>query len=226
MRAILLVGFMYYDGRGAPKDLQKARHWFKAAALNLIALSPRQDRRTESLERNLPGADAFRARTIPPELAAEIEWLNEIERGDPRVMYATALRLRDGDGLPQHREAAVALLRLAAKRGVMEANYDLGVMLLDAPRDYLDTADGIRALIEAGDNRFVPAQVELGRRYATGDGVRRWDRSAYGWLLMAEDNGADVAALLEEVGGRLSEDERRSARADAERRSSHPLRSR
>ena len=226
MRAILLVGFMYYDGRGAPKDLQKARHWFKAAALNLIALSPRQDRRTESLERNLPGADAFRARTIPPELAAEIEWLNEIERGDPRVMYATAVRLRDGDGLPQHREAAVALLRLAAKRGVMEANYDLGVMLLDAPRDYLDTADGIRALIEAGDNRFVPAQVELGRRYATGDGVRRWDRSAYGWLLMAEDNGADVAALLEEVGGRLSEDERRSARADAERRSSHPLRSR
>ena len=163
---------------------------------------------------------------FPPELAAEIDWLSEIEGDDPQVLHETAVRVRDGNGLPQVRDAAVAWLRLAAKRGVMEANYDLGIALLNAPGGYHDTADGISALVLAGGNGFVPALVELGRRYATGDGVRRWDRTAYVWLLMAKNNGADVAALLDEVGGRLSRTELRMAREDAERGTSYPLRSR
>ena len=40
-------------------------------------------------------------------LNSQIAWIEEIESGDPRIMYETALRLRDGDGLPQHRQAAL-----------------------------------------------------------------------------------------------------------------------
>ncbi len=226
VEAFLPAALMYYDGRGAPKDLQKARHWFKAAALNLVDKSPSDDRRMIIARNGLRRANGLRPRLFPAELAAEIIWLREIEDSEPQVLYETALRVRDGDGLPWVRDAAVALLRLAAKRGVMEANYDLGMLLLDAPRGFLDAADGIRALALAGDNGFVPAQVELGRRYASGNGVRRWDHTAYVWLLMADENGADVAALLEEVGGRLTGRERRAAREVAEKAASYPLRSR
>ena len=34
-------------------------------------------------------------------LDSQIVWIAGIECGDPRVLYETALRLRDGDGLPQ-----------------------------------------------------------------------------------------------------------------------------
>ena len=43
--AALPLALMYYDGRGAPRDMQKARHWFKAAALSLVTASKRRDGR-------------------------------------------------------------------------------------------------------------------------------------------------------------------------------------
>ena len=52
----------------------------------------------------------YRSRVAPDILDSRIAWIEEIERGDPRVMYETALRLRDGDGLPQHREAGPDLV--------------------------------------------------------------------------------------------------------------------
>lgn len=81
-------------------------------------------------------------------------------------------------------------------------------------------------MAESGGSGFVSALMELGRRYATGDGVRQRDRAAYVWLLIAKDNGADVSSLLEEVGGRLWGYSRRAAGEDAARGTSYRLRSR
>ncbi len=220
------LGLMYYDGRGTPRDMTKARFWFKTEALNLVAESPRRDTRMEIARRNLRLSGGVRLRPFPVELAAAIEWVNGIEDGDPHVLHETALRVRDGDGLPQVHDAAVMWLRLAGKRGVPEANYDLALTLLDAPRGYRDTTGGIRALALAGRDGFVPAQVELGRRYAAGDQVQQWDHAAYVWLLIARENGADVASLLEEVGGRLTKRGRQAAREDASKGTYFPLDSR
>ena len=43
------------------------------------------------------------------------------------------------------------------------------------------------------------------------------------WLLIAEENGAEVAALLEKVGRRLSRTERRMAREEAAKGTHYPL---
>ena len=51
-------------------------------------------------------------------LESQIAWIEEIESGDPRVMYETALRLRDGEGLPQHRRAALTWFERAGDQGV------------------------------------------------------------------------------------------------------------
>ena len=138
-------------------------------------------------------------------------------------MFETALRVRDGSGLPQVREAAIAWLSEAGSRGVPEAYYELGRLYLDAPIDPFDESYGTFSLARAGRDGFVTAQVELGRRYAAGDQVQQWSKAAYVWLLMARENGADVAALLEEVGGPLSGFERFTALEDAEKGTYYPL---
>ncbi len=137
--------------------------------------------------------------------------------GDPRKLFQTALRVRDGSGLPQVREAAIVWLVWAGSRGVPEADYELGLTYLDTPRRELEVGAGIGSLAMAGRDGFVLAQVELGRRYAVGDQVQQSDHAAYVWLLMAEENGADVAALLEEVGARMSKGDRRAARDELEK---------
>ena len=216
------LGLLYYDGRGAPKDLAVARFWFKAAALTLVRFYRDPDERSRTAKDFMP-TDPFRSRELPPELIAEIDWLAGIEEGDPRVLHETALRVRDGDGLPRDREAAEFWLRRAGRRGVAEAYYDLGLSRLNDPIRGRDEEFGIVALAAAGRDGFVPAQVEIGRRYAEGNQVRRWDHAAYVWLLMAEENGAEVSALLEKVGQRLSEQGRQAARDAADKGTYYPL---
>lgn len=107
-----------------------------------------------------------------------------------------------------------------------EAYYDLGLTRLNDPVRPRDDEFGISALARAGRDGFVPAQVELGRRYAAGIQVQQWDHAAYVWLLIADENGADVGALLDEVGGRMSDQEREAAREEAETGTYYPLDSR
>ena len=222
MRSAFRLSLLYYDGRGTVRDPALAQRWFKVAALTLVGINSDPAKRQWAASLQMPRT-RYRTRELPPELVAEIDWLAEIEDGDPRIMYETALRVRDGDGLPQVRYAAEVWLSQAGSRGVPEAYYDLGRTLLDAPLYPIHPERGVLHLARAGRDGFVPAQVELGRRYANGDQVQQWDHAAYVWLLMAEENGADVAALREEVGARLSNEDRKTARAEAETGTYYPL---
>ena len=228
MQSALRVGLLYYDGRGVAQDFTAARFWFKAAALNLVsfAFSYSGKERLNRVEFDMPRTGDYDRREPPPELVAEFAWVAEVEGGDPQTLFETALRVRDGRGLPQVREAAERWLVKAGERGVPEAYYDLGLTYLDAPIEPHDVGDGVFYLAMAGRDGFVPAQVEMGRRYAGGEQLQQWSQAAYVWLLMARDNGADVAVLLDEVGGRLSGRERFTALEEAEKGTYYPLRSR
>ena len=215
------LSLLYYDGRGTGKDLEAAQHWFKAAALSMVASSYERGERLRWASGHMPRG-FFLQRDLPPELIDEIEWLAEIEDGDPRILHETALRVRDGDGLPRDSEAAERWLVKAGRRGVPEAFYDLGLTFLNTPIYSRDEEFGIRYLGAAGRDGYLPAQVELGRRYAAGDQVQQRDHAAYVWLLIADENGGDVAALLEQVGKRLSGEEREAARAEAEKGANFP----
>ena len=225
MQSALRLGLLYYDGRGAARDLTAARFWFKAAALNVVpyTVSLSAKEKLSELEYKIPRVDGYGPRKPPPELVAEFEWIVEIEGGGSQTLFETALRVRDGIGLPRVREAAIAWLSEAGSRGVPEAYYELARTYLDAQLYPIHVERGVRFLARAGRNGFVLAQVELGRRYAAGDQVQQWNHAAYVWLLIARNHGADVAALLNDVGGRLSDEERRAARADAEKGTYFPL---
>ena len=225
MQSALRLGLLYYDGRGVAQDSAAARFWFKAAALNLVPFTTPKER-LDLVEFDMPRTDGYNHREPPPELMAELEWVAAIEGGGLQTLFETALRVRDGSGLPRVREAAIAWLSEAGYRGLPEAYHELGRLYLDAPIERRDVGDGVFYLAMAGRDGFVPAQVEMGRRYAGGEQLQQWSQAAYVWLSMARDNGADVAVLLDEVGGRLSGRERFTALEEAEKGTYYPLRSR
>ena len=69
----------------------------------------------------------------------------------------------------------------------------------------------------------MKAQVELGRRFALGDQIDRWDYAAYVWLLIAKSNGADVDADLDRIRPHLSEGQLMIAPGDARRGAYYPV---
>ena len=158
------IGLMYLEGRGAPGDREAARFWFRKTVMSIHSF-PRESRllfiRAMLSERDVPQA-----------VLDEFEWANGLEDGVPRALYEAALRVRDGDGLPQDEDAAIRLLRLAGDRGVPEARYEAGLMLLDAAEDHR-WSWGLVLIAKAGAAGLVEAQEEVGLRFAYGRGVRQ-----------------------------------------------------
>lgn len=142
-------------------------------------------------------------------LDSRIAWIEEIERGDPRVMYETALRLRDGDGLPQRRDAALTWLERAGDHGVPEGYYAAARMLLDEPDDFLNRIMVDDLLKRAARKGVAAAQRDLGMRLIAAGPQSGGSYWGYHWLLLAQVNGADVdTGALTEAGASLSAEHR------------------
>ena len=141
---------------------------------------------------------------VPDEMTAIIDRVAALEDGDPRVLYETALRVRDGDGWPRDLDAAAEWMGIAGESGITDAAYDASQILLDPSRSSIDRTSGIRLLGDAGYAGHVGAQLEVARRFTTSDQIDRWDYAAYLWFSFAAQNGADVQADLDRIWARLS----------------------
>lgn len=155
---------------------------------------------------------------IPKRFAAPFALIEEFERGEPRVVYETALRLRDGDGLPRHREAALTWLERAGDYGVPEGYYAAARMLLDEPDTSLNRWKGEDLLKRAARYGVAAAQKDLSLRELAGVQQNETYRNRpYAWLLLAQANGADVsAAEFAAARDYLSEEAREDARASVQ----------
>ncbi len=142
-------------------------------------------------------------------LDSQIAWVEGIEQGDPRIMFETALRLRDGDGLPQHRRAALTWLERAGDLGVPEAHYAAVLILLDEPDNFLNRIMVKDLLKRAARKGVAAAQRDLGMRLIAADPHSGGSYQGYHWLLLAQVNGADVdTGALTEASASLSAEER------------------
>ena len=142
-------------------------------------------------------------------LDSQIAWIEEIESGDPHIMYETALRLRDGDGLPQHRRAALTWLERAGDHGVPEGHYAAVLMLLDEPDNLLNRIMVEDMLKRAARHGVAGAQRDLGMRLIAFDPQTGGSYRAYHWLMLAQVNGADVdAEARNEASASLAAEER------------------
>lgn len=85
--------------------------------------------------------------------------------------------------------AVIAALRANARRGDLQAQYDLAVVLdcgLGVRRDQAESLEWFR---RAADKGHVGAQSALGYKYMTGDGAQRDDAAAFDWLQRAAERG-------------------------------------
>jgi len=90
--------------------------------------------------------------------------------------------------------AAIQRIEAAARRGVPQAQYQLGKLYRDGVGRAANLKEAIRwfrAAAEQGDPR---AQRNLGSRYSRGDGVARNDREALFWLTLATQRDLETAA--------------------------------
>ncbi len=125
-------------------------------------------------------------------LDTQIAWIAGIECGDPRVLYETALRLRDGDGLPQHRPTARTWFERAGDNGVPEGYYGAARMEFEESDAPVNRIMGEYFLKSAAREGVAGAQRDLGMRLIEAGPKYGAAHQGYHWLLLAQVNGADV----------------------------------
>ena len=198
-----LLGLMYLNGLGTPRDADRAADWFRRTGLFLAPF----DAREWGINVELILGD----RSVPEELKKEIAWFDAVERSDPENVYATALRMRDGVGPAKDCRIAEHWLSKAASQGHVEAQYEYANWLIDGTCVERNESSARNWLKKAARKWHLAAQVRLGRLLMNSDGHRIHKIEAYAWLLIAQTGGAEVADDLEALRSVLDEFDIRNA---------------
>lgn len=149
---------------------------------------------------------------MPRLLTEELLPYQEIADGPPEQQYEFALRWRDGQGLPKSREGYLNWVRRSALGGFPPALYEFGLARLAGEIGVIGAFDGADWIWDAARADYLPAQLDLARRFEGGNGTQPSAVQALAWYLIAQRNGAEVSESIERLNGLLSKDERQVAR--------------
>ena len=191
--ALILLGRLHLTGSGVEQDIEQAKQLFRSGVLHLIHIDPAQ---------RYPTRFIYLYSGIPPELIGSSRWLNSLP-DDTESLLAMARALRSGDGFRRDLRSAYLWYREAARKGSVEALHEMAIMMIDESGARRDLSEGARYLREAAGMEYGPAQFELGKRLARGDGGKPQYRFAYYWLLRAADNGIEVKTERDSVAAEL-----------------------
>ena len=162
-KSMTLLGELYANGLGVPRDDAKAAEWYKLAA-----------------GRGDPNAmfalAMFRleGRAGPRDREKSAKWLAAAAKlGHPTAAYDLALLYMEGQLFPQDFGRAAELLRVAAQAGSPQAQYALGTLYKEGRGVPKDMHEAVRlwALASLADD--VDAEVEYAIALFNGDGVEQ-----------------------------------------------------
>ncbi len=187
----------YLDGPYRGTHAAEAEQLMRLAVLDIGPLSAEhyQPMLEAYMPRSETGAAAFKA---------AIAWFHGIEPDEEARAYRLHQMFRAGDGFRKDDQRARDWLHHAAGKKFPEAYFELAMLTLDGTWTFDTTEEAVGYLESGASYEHGPAQAELGRRLAKGDGVERDDQIAYLWLVRAGMNGEPVDALKTDVGERLS----------------------
>ena len=214
------LGWMYYKGKGVPKNDAEAARWYREAA-----------KRGDSYAQSNLGVMHYYGQGVPKDYAKAMHWYRKAaKQGDARAQfwlgwmhengegvsknYRKAARwyrkaaeqddsraqttlgwmYRNGKGVSQSNRKAARWYREAAKRGDAYAQSNLGVMHYygqGVPKDYAKAMHWYRKAAKQGE---AYAQNNLGRMYYIGQGVPQDHIEAYKWWNLAAAQGHEEAA--------------------------------
>ncbi len=175
--SMTLLGELYANGLGVPRDDAKAADWYKLAAA-------RGDRNAMFAL----GLFAVQGRAGPRDRAQSAKWLAEAAKlGHPQAAYDLALLYIEGQLFPQDFKRAAELLRIAADAGSPQAQYALGTFYKDGRGVPKDMAEAVKLWAAAALADDTDAEVEYAIALYNGDGVQRDEDTAAANLLQGRE---------------------------------------
>ena len=215
VEAMTFLGFMSYEGHGAPRDLSRARTWFESAAAKGNASAMSNLGYLHSVERDYENAVSWLSRAVAAGDTAAMFNLGTMYfrgegigrdygkayelfqqgavNGDGAAMNAIAVMYANGLGVARDDEVAVEWHRKAVAAGDVSAMFNLGHLYYEGeilPRDY---GEARRLFLRAAGLKNASAMNSLGRMYREGHGVKRDDKEAFRWFEKAAAAGNSSA---------------------------------
>ncbi len=125
-----LLGAMYHDGQGVPRDYAQALAWFRKAAAQ-----------GEAEAQTSLGFMYANGQGVPQDYAQALAWYRKAAaQGDAKAQNNLGFMYAQGQGVPQDYAQALAWFRKAAAQGEAEAQNNLGLMYAQGqgvPQDYV-----------------------------------------------------------------------------------------
>jgi TPR repeat protein len=171
------LGVLYAQGRGVHRDLNEAARWYRQAA----------DQGNAEAEFAL-GQMYSRGWGAPRDETDALRWFqmaNDPNSEGPPTDWAVV----EGYGFEQNQEQAAYWYQLAAEKGHVEAEYNLGRLYAEGQGVRRDQEQALRWIRAAASHGYGPALARFGRRYAEGSGIAQDHRLAYFWLTLAVLHG-------------------------------------
>ena len=116
------------------------------------------------------------------------------EQGDPRGAYGLGVRYLVGQGVNRDYSEAEKWFRAAAAGGHGDAAYNLGLLYFrhfPGQAGPPDDAQAAKYFRMAADQGIGDGQCYLGKLYGDGRGLTKDNVSAYEWMLLASQHGAE-----------------------------------
>lgn len=197
-RAQTILGFVHLYGRGTPRNINRAAHWFaKAAAQNY---PPAQ----HALARLYLGATEAGKR----ERAEGVRLMREAaEARHPLAQVELGLMLERGQFVKRDSKRAVAWFQRAAEQKFAPGQFLLALALAKGRGIAKDEKAANDWGQRAAERGYGEAQLWLGYRYLKGVGVKRSRVDGLAWLFIAAEGG-DIRAkqVLARYRARVFED--------------------
>jgi len=193
--AMTLIGELYRDGLGLPRDLERAREWYALAAglgdphaefaLGEIALG---EIALGEISLEDATSDTGTAQDARLRGDARGHFRRAAEAGHPAAAYNLALMLLAEDASTADREV-VRWLRQAVDADIPAAQYELAAIYREGTGVDADAARATALLHRAARNGHVPAMLEYGIAVFNGAGVAPDEARAASWLRRAAWHG-------------------------------------
>jgi TPR repeat protein/nucleoid-associated protein YgaU len=234
-----LLGNLYTNAQGVPRDFAAALKWYQLAAdkghapgqFNLglayelgrgVAADEQQALRhyLRAAEQGFPAAQFnvgnmyATGRGAKQDMFEANLWFKQAaDRGVVEAQFNLGLAYEEGRGVKKDEAQAVKWYRLAAERGFARAQYNLGLLLEDGKGAEKNLNAAAALYQQAALAGHSPAMTNLGLMYSQGRGGLSKDPVlAYAWLSLAVETGSAPAAR-DFVGEELTAEQKDGATA-------------
>ena len=171
--AMTLLGYLFLNGYGVPRNVDQAAAWLrKSADLG----DPAAQYAFGQLLETETG--------VPRDMQKAADYFEKADKaGLPEAAYELGLIYLSGQGRKKDDAKAVRLFRSAAEKGHPESQYGLGTLMIE----------GTKWIGKAAQAGLPAAQVEYGIRVFNGKGVEKDEETAAAWFAKAAQAGNPVA---------------------------------